>query len=244
MGYVVEKYLNERKDIDIIDINMGCPAPKIVKNGDGCAIMKNPDLAAKIMKSVVRSSNKPVTVKFRMGWDDNSKNGVEIAKIAEDSGVSAVTIHARTRDMFYAGNADWSYIKKVKDAVNIPVIGNGDIFRPEDGVRMLKETNCDAISIGRGSMGNPWIFKRILNLLNGREDAPPSKEEIINMAIKHLNMVCDFKGERIGVREMRKQIAWYLKGMKNSNEIKNAINKIDNKEEIERVLLDYLDYIS
>ena len=240
MSYSVERFLNVRDDIDIIDINMGCPAPKIVKNGDGCSLMKNPSLAEKILRSVVKSSNKPVTVKFRMGWDMDNINGVEIAKISEASGISAITIHARTRDMFYTGEADWSYIKKIKSSVSIPVIGNGDVFLPEDGLRLLEETGCDAIAIGRGTMGNPWIFKRILNLMNGKEDKAPTNEEIINMAIRHLEMVCQLKGEKVGVREMRKQLAWYLKGMRNSNEVKNMINSINTKEYMIEVLLEYL----
>lgn len=244
MAIAVEKYLNIRNDIDIIDINMGCPAPKIVKNGDGSSLMRNPKLAREVLTSVVKASNKPVTVKFRKGWDDNSVNGVEIAKIAEDSGISAITIHPRTRDMFYSGSADWSYIKKIKESVSIPVIGNGDIFDPQDGIRMIKETGCDAISIGRGCMGNPWIFNRILNLMNGKEDVKPSDEEIITIAIKHLNMACDDKGDRVGVREMRKQLAWYLKGMRGSNEVKNRINTIENKEVMIEALLEYLSKIS
>lgn len=240
MAYVVKEYLNERNDIDIIDINLGCPAPKIVKNGDGCALMKDPPLAGRVMESVAKVSNKPVTAKFRIGWDDNTKNGIEIAKIAEGSGISAITVHGRTREMFYSGDADWDFIKEVKDSVSIPVIGNGDIFQPKDGIKMLGQTGCDAISIGRGCQGNPWIFKRILNLINGKEDIPPTKDEIINMAIDHLNMSCGFKGERIGVREMRKQIAWYLKGMKNSNEIKNKVNTTETKEEIISILQEFL----
>lgn len=244
MSYCVEKFLNNRDDIDIIDINMGCPAPKIVKNGDGCSLMRNPTLANNVLTSVVKSSKKPVTVKFRMGWDHDNINGIEIAKIAEASGISAITIHGRTRDMFYSGNADWDYIRKVKESVSIPVIGNGDVFLPEDGIRLLEETGCDAISIGRGCMGNPWIFKRIINMMNGNEDIQPTNREIIDMAIRHLNMVIELKGEKVGVREMRKQLTWYLKGMKNSNDIKNTINTIDNKDEMIRVLLDYLSKLS
>lgn len=241
MGHIVENKLNKRSDYDIIDINMGCPAPKIVKNGDGCALMKNPKLARKVIEDVVKVSNKPVTVKFRMGWDKESINGVDIAKISEDAGASAVTIHARTKDMYYSGDADWNFIKKVKESVSIPVIGNGDIFQPEDGIKMLEETHCDGIAIGRGAMGNPWIFKRINNLVQGEPDFVPTNEEIINMSIKHLNMVCAFKGEKVGVKEMRKHLACYLKGMRNSNEIKNKINTIETRNEIINILLDYLD---
>lgn len=241
MANVIESHLNNREDIDIIDINMGCPAPKIVKNGDGSALMKDPKLVRTILKEVVKTSKKPVTLKIRMGWDHDSINGIDIAKIAEEEGIAALTIHARTRDMFYSGEADWDFIKKVKQNITIPVIGNGDIFEPEDGVRMFRYTNCDGIAIGRGSQGNPWIFKRIVNIMDGKEDIKPSNFEIINTCIRHINLVCEIKGEKVGVREMRKHAAWYLKGMKNSNEVKNIINNIDNKKEMEQVLLQYID---
>lgn len=241
MANVVENNLNKREDFDIIDINMGCPAPKIVKNNDGCALMKDPKLVRKILNMVVKVSNKPITVKFRKGWDDDNINGIDIAKIAEEEGVSAITVHGRTRDMFYSGQADWDFIKMVKDSVSIPVIGNGDIFEPEDGINMLEYTNCDGIAIGRGSMGNPWLFKRILYLMNVQEDVCPTIEEKINFSIKHLEMTCQHKGNRVGVKEMRKHLAWYLKGMKDSNEIKNRINKMDDKEEIIKLLEEYRD---
>jgi len=240
MGNIVQSHLNHREDIDIIDINMGCPAPKIVKNGDGSALMKEPKLVREILKSVVKASEKPVTLKIRMGWDHDNINGIEIAKIAEGEGIAALTIHARTRDMFYSGDADWEFIKIVKENIDIPVIGNGDIFEPQDGVRMFEYTNCDAIAIGRGSQGNPWIFKRIVNIMEGKEDVIPSYVERINLCIKHINLVCSINGEKVGVREMRKHAAWYLKGMKNSNEVKNIINNIDNKKDLEQVLLEYI----
>lgn len=239
MANIVENKLNMREDIDIIDINMGCPAPKIVKNGDGSAIMKNPELASEILKSVVKVSAKPVTVKIRMGWDIDNVNGLEIAKIAEDAGVSALTIHARTRDMFYSGEADWNFITKVKEHISIPVIGNGDVFMPKDGLELIKTTGCDAIAIGRGCMGNPWIFKRIENLLNGKNDIPPTIEEVFELSLRHLNMVCELKGENVGVREMRKHLAWYIKGLKGSNDIKNRINTTNRKEEIIDILMEY-----
>lgn len=240
MGYVVSNYLNKRNDIDIIDINMGCPAPKIVKNGDGSALMKNPTLARQVIRAVVKASIKPITLKIRMGWDHNYINGIDIAKIGEEEGVSAITIHGRTRDMFYSGEADWDFIKKVKESISIPVIGNGDIFEPEDGIKMFQYTNCDGIAIGRGSQGNPWIFKRILSLMEGKEDSEPTVYEKINTCIKHLELICNIKGERVGVMEMRKHVSWYLKGLKNANKTKNKINNIGNKQEMKDVLEDFL----
>ncbi len=241
MAYIVSEYLNKRDDIDIIDINMGCPAPKIVKNGDGSALMKKEKLARNVIKSVVKASNKPVTLKIRMGWDHNSINGIEIAKMAEDEGISALTVHGRTRDMFYSGQADWNFIKEVKKSISIPVIGNGDIFEPQDAINMLNYTNCDAIAIARGSQGNPWIFKRVLSLMEGKEDKPPSVDEKIKTCIRHLELLCSVKGERVGVMEMRKHAAWYLKGLKDSNEVKNKINNIDNKKDMKTVLYNFLD---
>lgn len=243
MSEVVKRDINHRQDIHIIDINLGCPAPKIVKNGEGSALMKNPKLAENIFNQIVKSSYKPVTVKIRMGWDKNNINGIEIAKIAENAGISAITIHARTRDMFYSGQADWDYIKSLKSSVTIPVIGNGDIFTPEDAIDMMEQTGCDGVAIGRGAVGNPWIFQRILRLLNNEEDMEPSYKEIIHMAIYHLDLVCEIKGDRIGIREMRKQLAGYLKGLKGSSAIRNKINTMTDKEEIKNLLLDYNEYL-
>jgi len=240
MSYVVKEKINLRNDIDIIDINMGCPAPKIVKNGDGSALLKVPSLIRKIVREVVKVSTKPVTVKIRKGWNASNINAVEIAKIVEEEGAKAITIHGRTRDMFYSGEADWDVIKDVKENVSIPVIGNGDIFTAEDGIRMLEYTNCDAIMIGRGARGNPWIFKNILELIEGKEIMYPTNEEKIKKVVKHLELLCSIKGEHIGVREMRKHINWYIKGMKNSSQLKNQINTIETKEEMIKTLLDYL----
>ena len=240
MASVVKEHINPRDDVDIIDINMGCPAPKIVKNGDGSALLKTPILIREILKKTVRASKKPVTLKIRMGWDAHNINGVEIAQIAEDEGISAITIHGRTRDMFYLGSADWDFIRKIKEHVTIPVIGNGDIFEPIDALNMLKETGCDAVAIGRGARGNPWIFKRIRLLMEGKDDVEPSYEDRINMAVEHLGLICHIKGEKTGAREMRKHIAWYIKGIKNSNEVKNRINVVNTRAEMENILHDYL----
>lgn len=244
MAEIVEKYINSREDIDILDINMGCPAPKIVKNGDGSALLKCPTLIREILREVVKASNKPVTLKTRMGWDDKNINGIEVAKIAEEEGASAITIHGRTRNMFYSGKANWDFIKKVKQSVSIPVIGNGDIFEPVDAIKMMEYTGCDGVAIGRGAMGNPWIFKRISLIINGKEDVKPTFQEIINMAIQHLNMLCEDKGERIAVNEMRKHISWYIKGLKNSNKVKNKINILNSKDEVEKALMDYLNELN
>ena len=240
MKQVAYDYLNKREDIDIIDINMGCPAPKIVKNGDGSALMKEPDKIREIVKGITSVSIKPVTVKIRAGWDDSSINAVEVAKIIEDSGASAIAVHGRTRDQFYSGVADWNVIKKVKEATTIPIIGNGDICSPEDGLRMIEETNCDAIMIGRGSRGNPWIFKRTVALLEEGIHLPlPTPIERIDMCIEHLRALCDLRGERIAVKEMRKHIAWYIKGMRDSAEVKNKVNTISDRQQMENELLMY-----
>lgn len=240
MSEVVKMQINERDDIDIIDINMGCPAPKIVKNGDGSALLKKPLLVSKIVHEVVKVSNKPVTVKIRKGWDSSNVNAVEIAKIVEDEGASAITIHGRTRDMYYSGEADWDIIGEVKSNVSIPVIGNGDIFTPEDGIKMLEYTNCDGIMVGRGVKGNPWIIKNILSLINGRDVYNPNYEDKIKKAIEHLELLCNFKDERIAVKEMRKHISWYIKGIKGSAQIKNKVNTIETIEEMKSLLLKYM----
>lgn len=232
--------LNDRANA-ILDINMGCPTPKIVKNGDGSALMKDIKLAGEVIKAVVKESIKPVTVKIRKGWDEHSVNAVELAKVIEDSGAKAVAVHGRTREQFYAGKADWSIIKEVKEAVTIPVIGNGDVFTIEDGIRLLEYTNCDGIMIGRGSQGNPWLFKRLVHYMKTGEVLPePRAEEKVLMALKHLDLVIRNKGEYIGVKEMRKHIAWYLKGLRGTASLRNQINTTGTKADIEELLMNYL----
>jgi nifR3 family TIM-barrel protein len=226
---------------DIIDINMGCPAPKITKNGEGAALMKNPSLISKIVKSVVASTTIPITVKIRKGWDDKTINAVEIAKTIEDCGASAITVHGRTREEFYSGQADWSIIKSVKDAVRIPVIGNGDVTDSISAKKMLEETNCDAIMIGRGAQGNPWVFDQITKFIKHDKIVNrPSCNEILDTIIKHMDMMIDLKGKHTGIIEMRKHIAWYIKGLRNSSNIKQIIFQLDNKEEIINILSNYL----
>lgn len=245
MAQIVYDYLNNMDNIDIIDINMGCPTPKIVKNGDGSVLLKNPKLVGEIVNNVVKVSNKPVTVKIRTGWDEKSINAVEIAKIVEGNGADAITVHGRTREQFYSGKANRDIIREVKQNVSIPVIGNGDIFTPEDGKKMLEYTGCDAIMIGRGARGNPWIFKRTVALLRDNESLPlPTENEKVNMAIRHLELLTELKGEVIAVKEMRKHIGWYTKGLKNATEIRRKINGIDTKEKLVEELYSYLDNLS
>ncbi len=235
MAEIAEK-LNQ-SDADIIDINMGCPTPKITKNGEGSALMLNPNLAGKIISAVSKATNKPVTVKIRKGWDESNVNAVEIAKIAEDNGAKAIAIHGRTREQFYSGISDWDIISSVKEAVSIPVIGNGDVFSPEDAREMLIKTNCDAVMIGRGAQGNPWVFKRVLHYLDTGELLPlPSRDDKLKMIIRHMDMLIDQKGEQGGVREMRKHIAWYIKGMRNSTYVKQEVFRLASRDEIVQVL--------
>lgn len=235
---IMNQYPNE-----ILDINMGCPAPKVVKNGDGSALMRNPKLAAEVLSAVVKNSEKPVTLKIRKGWDDDCINAVEIAKIAEECGISALAIHGRTREQFYSGKADWDIISEIKQAINISVIGNGDVFEVQDAVNMLEKTKCDAIMIGRGSQGNPWIFKRINHYMKTGEVLPePTLEEKITTAIRHMNLAVAEHGDYVAVREMRKHIGWYLKGLKNSAKYRDQINKITDYKEVIIMLEEYMQH--
>lgn len=230
---------NENNDICVIDINMGCPVPKIVKNGEGSALMKSPKLAAEIVKEMKKVSQKPVTVKFRKGFDENNINAVDFAKEMEQAGAEVVTVHGRTRAQMYEGKADWNIIKEVKDAVKIPVIGNGDVFSAQDAIQLNKLTNCDGIMVARGSMGNPWIFKQITQALKGEEVIYPSDEEKIEMSIRHLKLAIHYHGEAKAVREMRKHIAWYIKGVRNCTDIKNKINAEKDSKNVMKILLEY-----
>lgn len=222
---------------DVIDINMGCPAPKIVKNGEGSALMKDLKLAGNIMNSVVKASRVPVTVKFRKGWDSEHINAPELAHIAEESGVKLVTVHGRTREQMYSGKVDYEIIKEVKDNVKIPVIGNGDIFDTLSAKRMFDETGCDGIMIARGAEGNPWIFKNIINYFEtGNIEDNVDIKERVEIILKHIDLAVKHKGEYVAIREMRKHISWYLKGIAGSAKIKELINQEENLEKVKEIL--------
>ena len=222
---------------DMIDFNMGCPVPKIVGNGEGSALMREPKKVEQILSSMVRHVKKPVTVKFRKGFNDTSVNAVEIAKIAESCGVAAVAVHGRTREQYYSGKADWEIIRQVKEAVKIPVIGNGDVFQPEDAEAMLKQTGCDGVMIGRGAKGNPWIFSRTQHYLETGEILPgPSVAEIRDMILHHGSLLSQYKGEKMAMREMRKHMAWYTAGLPHSAALRNEINQIETLNEMEQLL--------
>ena len=239
------KIVYEQMKPDIIDINMGCPVPKIaIKSQAGSALLKNPDKIKKIVKSVVQAVPCPVTVKIRSGWDEKSINAKLVAKICEEAGASAITIHGRTRKQGYSGNVDLDIIKEVKESVNIPVIANGDIKDIESAKKMLEYTKCDAIMIGRATLGNPWLIKKLVTYFEENIILPdPTYEEKINMALKHLSYLTDLKNEKVAILEIRSHMAWYLKGLKDSGPIKNAINQAKTIEEIKKILNNYLNYL-
>ena len=233
------EYFNDREDISIVDINMGCPVPKIVRNGEGSALMKAPALAAEIVREVKKATSKPVTVKFRKGFDEYHINAVEFAKTMEEAGADAIAVHGRTREQMYDGKADWDIIRQVKEAVRIPVIGNGDVFNFEDAKRITEITNCDAIMVARGSQGNPWIFRQIKQAISNEKIDFPSEQEKIDLCINHYRRAIEYFGEFKAIREMRKHIGWYVKGMKNSTDLKNIINYVNDSEKAIEILLEY-----
>ena len=227
----------EELPFQILDINMGCPVPKVVKNGEGSALMKNPKLVYEIVYQTARAIQKPVTVKIRKGFDDTCINAVEIAKIIEEAGGAAVAVHGRTREQYYSGKADWEIIRQVKEAVSIPVIGNGDVTSGEKALEMRERTGCDGVMIGRGAQGNPWIFHELLEYdRTGKLPPGPSKEQIKETMLRHARLQLEFKGEYLGIREMRKQVAWYTKGMEGSAKLRDDINKVESYAELESLL--------
>lgn len=231
----------EDRDFEILDINMGCPVPKVVNNGDGSALMKNPVLAGKVIEAVVKNTKRPVTVKIRKGFDDEHVNAVEMAHVAEESGAKAVAVHGRTREQYYSGKADWSIIRAVKESVKIPVIGNGDLNTAEDVLRMKEETGCDGFMIARGAQGNPWIFNEILEgLESGVVPKRPSMSEIGAMILRHGKALIDFKGEYTGIREMRKHTAWYTSGLRNSSRLRGLINEVNTYDDLVALIDKYM----
>lgn len=227
----------EDRPFDILDINMGCPVPKVVNNGEGSALLKNPELVRKIVTSVVKAVDKPVTVKIRRGFDEDSVNAVEIAKIIEDCGAAAVAVHGRTREQYYSGKADWDIIRQVKEAVSIPVIGNGDVTSPETAVALMEQTGCDGIMIGRAVRGNPWLFSEILHYLEtGEHKARPTMEEVGEMILRHTRMQVELKGEYTALREMRKHVAWYTAGFPHSARLRARTNEISTMQELEELI--------
>ena len=227
----------EERPFDILDINMGCPVPKVVNNGEGSALLKNPELIVKIVKSVSSAIKKPLTVKIRIGFENEPVDIVEIAKRVEDAGAAAIAVHGRTRQQYYSGTADWDTIRRVKEAVSIPVIGNGDVDSPEKAEALIKETGCDGVMVGRATRGNPWIFRELNHYFEtGEKLARPSVEEVREMILRHARMQIDLKGEFTGIREMRKHVAWYTAGMRHSAALRRETNLVSSYEELEQLL--------
>ena len=227
----------ENRPFSILDINMGCPVPKVAGNGEGSALMKNPKLVEEIVSKTAKAIKKPVTVKIRKGFDDEYINAVEIARIAESAGAAAVAVHGRTREQYYSGKADWDIIRQVKEAVKIPVIGNGDVTSPEAARQLMETTGCDGIMIGRGAQGNPWIFRQILHWMEtGEEESKPDLEEVKAMILRHARMLVEYKGAYTGIREMRKHVAWYTAGYPNSAKLRARVNEIESLEALEHLI--------
>ena len=227
----------EERPFAILDINMGCPVPKVVKNGEGSALMKEPKLVYEIVSAVVKAIGKPVTVKIRKGFDDEHVNAVEIARIIEEAGAAAVAVHGRTREQYYSGKADWDIIRQVKEAVSIPVIGNGDVTSPQKAVELEKQTGCDGIMIARGAQGNPWIFSEMTAYEETGEMPPrPDRDSIREMMLRHARLQIEYKGDYLGIREMRKHVAWYTKGLSKAARLREKINAVESYEELENLL--------
>ena len=227
----------ENRPFSILDINMGCPVPKVAGNGEGSALMKNPKLVEEIVSKTAKAIKKPVTVKIRKGFDDEHINAVEIARIAESAGAAAVAVHGRTREQYYSGKADWDIIRQVKEAVKIPVIGNGDVTSPKAARQLMETTGCDGIMIGRGAQGNPWIFRQILHWMEtGEEESKPDLEEVKAMILRHARMLVEYKGAYTGIREMRKHVAWYTAGYPNSAKLRARVNEIESLEALEHLI--------